>query len=209
MIGLPIDGESMASIGKRSWTLKDGTSSTSYRVSYKDPKGKWKRKDFKLRREASSFVQGLKTHDHTDTKTVPTVAKAAEYWLDVCEHVGRKGRPPVETSTLNAYKGHVHNHIVPRLGASKVTEVTPQVIHELVRDMLSDLSRPLARKVLISLGAILAECKLRGYLVENPCANITIRINSGRHKQEVDTPSKEIVLRILSHSDSRASSTNR
>lgn len=196
----------MSSIQRIEWTRKDGSIGFHYRVTYKDASGKWRPKAFRKKAEATAFIERIGAEVANGTHVsgkVPTVTEGAEIWLRTCEHVGRHGHPPVEKHTLRTYKGHVKNHILPRLGGKKMSQITPPVARQFVNDLLTDLSRPMARKVLISAYSIFDECRLQGLVAVNPFDGIKIQVNAGRHEDEVEIPEKEDVKKILAYADEK------
>ncbi len=110
-----------------------------------------------------------------------------------------------ETSTLRSYNSHVANHLVPRLGHKKLTAITPPVVRALLETMIADgMSRAMTKKVLTSLSAIFTECRARGIVATNPCDGISLQVNAGRHKKEIEVPSKDDVRAVLRYVDDRA-----
>jgi hypothetical protein len=45
----------MAMVNKREWKNKDGSTSSIWRVQFKDSGGAWRRKDFEFKRDAVTF----------------------------------------------------------------------------------------------------------------------------------------------------------
>src|SRR5262249_18488682 len=57
------------------------------------------------------------------------------------------------------YRQHVNLHIAPRLGRLKLAHLTPAKVETFRDDLLANLSRPMARKVLTSLKSLLKGAK--------------------------------------------------
>jgi integrase len=90
---------------------------------------------------------------HTAPSKSETVAEAAQHWLNRVEAEGR------ERGTLAQYRQHVRIHIAPRIGRYKLAHLMPTKIESFRDDLLADLSRPMARKVLTSLKSLLKVAK--------------------------------------------------
>jgi integrase len=86
---------------------------------------------------------------HVAPSISPSMVEAAENWLTYVELEGR------ERSTLAQYRQHVELHILPRLGHEKLAALTTPRINAFRDDLLTGLSRALARKVLTSTKSIL------------------------------------------------------
>ena len=105
--------------------------------------------------------------------------------------IGSSGSKPDarERSTIDQYRQHVKLHIKPRLGRTKLAQLTPTQVDNFRDELLAELSRPLARKVLTSFKSIL---KVANY--SQVAANVTIgRDKRGKRKLEVgvDLPTPE------------------
>lgn len=77
---------------------------------------------------------------------------------------GRGDRGPAEASTLRQCRYHVDNYIVPKLGRLKLSRLTKDRVMAFRNELLAEVSRPLARKILTSLKGILSEAVDRGKL---------------------------------------------
>jgi len=64
-----------------------------------------------------------------------------------------------ERGTLAQYGQHVNLHIAPRIGKLKLAHLTPAKVEAFRDDLLANLSRPMARKVLTSLKSLLKAAK--------------------------------------------------
>ena len=71
------------------------------------------------------------------------------------------GHGPAERSTIRQYRQHVDLHIVPRIGGINLAKLTQTRVETFRNDLLVELSRPLARKVLTSLKSLLKAAKVR------------------------------------------------
>ena len=106
------------SVRKRSWTNRDGTEGVAWVAAYADHSGKRRIRSFPRQREALAFhtaVAGeLRGGVHVPDAASVTVAEAGRLWLG-CEAAG------LERSTVDAYRQHLDRHIVPLIGAIKLS----------------------------------------------------------------------------------------
>ena len=86
---------------------------------------------------------------HVAPSQSPTVAQAADTWLK--EVKARNA----ERSTIEHYERHINLHIVPLHWHTKLAALTHDRVVAFRDELLAELSRPLARKVLVSLKSLL------------------------------------------------------
>jgi integrase len=204
MLG-PGEGTNQMSVRKRAWTTGKGEKKEAWLVDYVDQAGGRHIKTFGRKREADAYHASVRVDVrkgvHTPENKSITVAEAAEDWLDYIESEGR------ERSTLDQYKQHVRLHIVPRIGGTKLAHLTTPFCEKFRDELVRDLSRPMARKVLGSLKAILKDAKRRGNVTTNVAADTTIKAKS-REKRKVkagvDFPLPDEVRRMLGAVDGRS-----
>ena len=94
---------------------------------------------------AVNVAQGV----HVAPSKSLTMREAAEVWIKRVEARGR------ERSTVRQYRQHVDLHINPRLGAVKLAHLTTKPIEDFRDDLLTKMTRPMARKVMTSLKSLL------------------------------------------------------
>jgi integrase len=178
------------SIRKVTWKTKQGTSER-WLVDYVDQDGSRCAKNFKLKKDADLYhaqvnvevAQGI----HTSPSKSPTVAEAAEKWLQRIE--GRKR----ERSTIRQYQQH-RDHIVRRIGSVKLAQLTPGTVGDFRDRLQLELSKPLARKVLTSFKSILKAGK-RSHIA----TDVSIERDKREDHVEVgrDLPSNAEVKRLI------------
>jgi len=186
------------SVRKRNWTTKSGEARSRWVVAYNDATGAPHIETFERRRDADAREAEIKTRlragTHSAMSSSPTVAEAAQNWLTFIEGEGR------ERTTLKQYREHVRVHINPRIGREKLASLTTPRIHQFRDGLLRDLSRPMARKVLVSLKSLIKDAQRRGDVAHNAASPVSIVIASrDRHKVEVgvDIPSADEVRRLI------------
>src|SRR5262245_33110581 len=193
------------SIRKRKWKTARGVECEAWVVDYTDQQGERRQKTVATKKEAGAWSvtarhevqQGIHT---ADSKSI-TVAQAADDWIAYVKLEGR------ERSTTEQYERHVHLHIVPRLGREKLARLTTPRINKFRDELLTTMSRATARKVLVSLKAILRDAKRRGNLAQNVAADVRIASDQ-REKQKlrvgVDIPTPDEIKRIISAATGKA-----
>ena len=154
------------SVRKRTWKSPSGEPKEAWVVDYVDQHGERHIKTFAKKRDADAHhaIVGtaVRAGTHTaDSKSV-TVAKAAELWLDSCDAAG------LERSTVAAYRQHAALHIVPVLGALKLSQLTVPLVRGFEERLRQDGRTPaMVRKARRSLGALLADAQERGLVAQN------------------------------------------
>jgi integrase len=186
------------SIRKRKWRTANGDVREAWIVDYRDGQGDRHIETFEKKKDADDYHATVKVDVRQGIHTAPnksvTVAQAATDWLT---HVEREGR---ERSTVAQYSQHVHSHINPRIGNEKLARLTAPRIEAFRDDLLSAISRPLARKVIVSLKSILRDAHRRGNVAQNVAAGVKITIDKrGRRKLQagVDFPTPDEVSAII------------
>jgi integrase len=181
------------SVRKRLWTTRRGESKEAWIVDYIDQDGDRHIETFERKKDADAFHATVRVDVskgiHTAPAKSPTVAEAAESWIKRVEADGR------ERTTVRQYRQHINLHIMPRLGRIKLAHLTPSKVEAFRDDLLANLSRPLARKVLTSFKSLLKIAKHA-----HVTADVSIgRGNRGERKLEVgvDIPSPEEIRRLL------------
>jgi len=186
------------SVRKRKWITRKGEVKEAWIVDYTDQSGQRTIRTFEKKKEADAYLTTVK-HEvkegiHTPISKSITVAKAAEDWL---AYVGGEGR---ERSTLEQYEQHVRLHILPRIGNEKLTRLTTPRMEALRDGLIKSMSRPMAKKVLKSVKAILKDAKRRGNVAQNVAADVSITTH-GRTKAKLevgrDIPTRAEVQRII------------
>jgi len=122
------------------------------------------------------------------------ISAAAENWISFVAGEGR------ERSTIEQYRQHVRHHIIPRLGAEKLARLTSPRINAFRDELIKDMSRAMAKKVLGSLKAILKDAKRLGNVAQNVAADVSIT-TQGRTKPKLeigrDIPTGAEIQRIV------------
>ena len=142
----------------------------------------------------------MRAGTHTPASRSITVAQAAAEWIAYVELERR------ERGTIQGYRQHVDLHINPRLGRERLAKLTTPRINKFRDDLLANMSRPLAKKVLTSLKSLLKDAQRRGNVAQNVARDVSIGIDK-RDKRKlkvgVDIPTREEIKRILDAASGR------
>lgn len=183
----------------------------TYQVRYqsRSTKSGYQYKTFHSLKAARAFLESGKTQAAAETThpEIDTVAKAADWWLRICEREGLNGREPVTYYTLKnySYRARFIEEYDWKKGLRQIT--APDVVAFRSWLLQSGVSRSLASKVLSVLHSIMKEMTIRGVIPYNVASGISIRQES-RYTEPVTIPSKKDVMALLSTADALAASTN-
>jgi integrase len=171
------------SVRKRSWVTTKGEQREAWLVDYVDQHGGRHIETFERKRDADarhSVVNvGVRQGTHTPTSASITVAEAAEDWI--AKAIANKR----ERSTTDQYRQHINHHLKPRLGDEKLARLTTPRIETFCDELLTSLSRALAKKVLASLKMLLNEARRRGNVAQNVAHGVSIAIPKRSKKKLV------------------------
>lgn len=194
------------SIRKRTWTGADGAERAGWQADYLDAQGVRRRKVFPRKKEAESFLltaRGeVRDGVHVPDSESVTLAEAGRLWLAAKTRAGR------ERSTTDQYRQHLELHIVPLIGTDRLNTLTVPRIRAFEEKLLDEGRSPaMVRKVLVSLGSLLADAQERGLTARNPVRDMRGRRGTAERRAEKrargrlqvgqDIPSPEEVKAIV------------
>jgi integrase len=186
------------SVRKRTWTTRKGEQKESWIVDYTDQQGARHIQTFERKKEADDCHATVRVDVgkgvHTPHSKSLTVAEAAEKWITFVKLEGR------ERSTIDHYQNHIDHHINPRLGREKLAKLTTPRIQAFRDDLLANLSRAQAKKVLTSLKSLLKDAKRRGNVAQNVAQDVSISTDKrakSKLKVGVDIPTPDEIKRIV------------
>ena len=192
------------SVRKRTWKSPSGEMREAWVVDYVDQHGERHIKTFAKKRDADAHhaVVGaaVRAGTHTADSKSATVAKAAELWLASCDAAG------LERTSITAYRQRVDLHIVPYLGALRLTQLTVPLVRGFEDRLRQDgRSAAMIRNTRRSLGALLADAQERGLVGQNIVRSLYTRRRSrrtegnGKLKIGIDIPSPNEIRAIIAH----------
>jgi integrase len=212
------------SVRKRTWKTKgklnretgereNGKEREAWIVDYFDQEGHRHIETFERKKDADArhaeVRVDVKAGVHIAPSKSPTLKEAGESWIKSAESHG------LERTTIDQYRQHLKYHLVPFIGARRLSEISPPVVRDL-EDRLhhEGRSKAMIRKVLVSLGSILADAQEQGLAARNAVREL--RRNRRRGKEHnaqkrdkgklevgVDIPSPEEIRAILAHAKGR------
>lgn len=173
----------MSSVRKRKWTTKAGVEKEAWAVDYVDATGNRRLKTFKLKRAADQFAATatveVRDGTHVADAASVTVAEGCRLWIRSTEQAGR------ERTTVDQYRQHADLHINPLIGTTKLTQLTAPSIRAF-EDKLLELGRSpaMVKKVLVSVGSMLADALERGLVGRNVVREMKRRRGASDHRAE-------------------------
>jgi integrase len=179
---------------------------TTWLVDYFDQEGKRHNKTFATQKDAKEWrdriTVEIKDGVHTPEASSITVAEAGELWLAQGKTDG------LEHGTLKQYEQHLRLHITPFIGRIKLAHLAPAHVQRLRDNLIKEgRSRDMARRVVVSLGALLASAMSYGKVARN-VVHDAARLRKGRDRKldgrhdrrlevGVDIPTKDEIRAML------------
>jgi len=153
------------SVRKRKWTTH-GENREAWIADYVDQGGERHIKTFATKTEALAFHAQANVEvakgTHTADRRSPTIAQAAELWLQSCTNAN------LEPATLAPYRSHVRLHINPLLGAVRLSQLTAPMVRNFEDRLAAQGRSPaMVHRVMVSLGSIVADAFERGLVAQN------------------------------------------
>lgn len=185
------------SVRKRKWTTRGGEVKEAWIVDYVSD-GERHIETFKKKKDADAYAQqvgvDIRAGTHTPVSKSITVAKAAEDWIKAVELEKR------EASTIAQYRQHAR-HITERIGNRKLANLTTPAINALRDELLTSMSRAMARKVLSSLKSLLRDAQRRGNVAQNVALSVK-RIDADKRGERrlrigVEIPSADEIKALI------------
>jgi len=192
------------SVRKRTWTTSKGELKEAWIVDYSDQTGARHLKTFDRKKDADAYAAtvrvDIRAGVHTSSKV--TVAHAGKHWIDSCKAHG------LEASTLESYQQHLDDHIMPYLGAVKLSQLTVPLVRDFMDKLRANGRSPaMVKRVIGDLGSILADAQERGEVAQNVVRSLSKRRKrreaerrqKGKLKVGVDIPTPAEIKAIVAH----------
>lgn len=119
-----------------------------------------------------------------------TISEVAQMWLRRCEV------EKLERATMHSYRGHVRNHIEPKIGQLLLKELTVTDVREFLDTMLVESTRAMAKKCLTTLRSIINAAIERGLVAHNVAREAKLR-RSSRHDPDRVFPTKDEIRALI------------
>jgi integrase len=196
-------------VRKRAWTTKSGQRREAWVVDYVDQQGDRHIETFARKKDADEYRATVNVAVNSGVHTAPsksvTVVEAGRLWIKTGED------SELERTTLDTYRQHVDLHIVPLLGTLKLSQLTVPIVRDFMDKLQTNGRSPImVKRVVISLGSLLADSQERGLVAQNVVRSLrSSRRKKGRTRQNaklkvgVDIPSPIEIKAIVEHLDGR------
>jgi integrase len=194
------------SVRKREWITPKGVEKFAWVVDYTDIAGKRRLKTFAKKKEADAFAATasveVREGTHVADRETVTVEAAGKLWIASTKAAD------LERSSVEDYERTLRLHIVPLIGSLRLNALTTARLRAF-EDELRETGRSasMAKRVLTSLGTMLADAQERGLVVRNAAREMQARRGSkadrqekrqkGRLKVGVDIPTREDVKALV------------
>jgi len=196
------------SVRKRKWTTAKGEPREAWIVDYVDQQGDRHIETFPRKKDADARHAEVYVNVGAGTHVAPsksvTVKEAGESWIRAAEADG------LERATVDQYRQHLNLHIAPFIGRLKLSDLNPQAVRNFEGRLQAEGRSPaMVRKVITSLGSLVADARELGLTGHNAVRDL--RRNRGRGKDKskkrqkrklkvgVDIPTPEDISAILRH----------
>jgi integrase len=189
----------MANIRKRA--LPSGM--IRWEVAYIDGAGERRAKLFATKTAAAAWLidaqSDLKRGLHTASSVSPTVKEAAALWIERCK------AKKLETMSIKGYEEHVDLHIVPFIGAKKLSDLTVPAVNAFADELgKAGRSAAMIKKVIRSLGSIFREARRRGLSNVAPTVGLDLDLPERADPRPV-IPTKAELQAIITGTTARPS----
>ena len=125
-----------------------------------------------------------------------TIRDAAKLWIARCE------LEQLERATLHSYRGHVKNHIEPKMGHLLLTQLSPVHVRDFLDAMLRDSTRAMAKKCLTTLRSIISAAQERGLVQHKVARDVKLR-RTERHDPDRVFPTKGEIKALIANAPAK------
>jgi integrase len=187
-------------VRKRRWITRLGEAKEAWIVDYRVNGSRHieqfiRKKDADAREAQVSVDIGKGIHIAPSKS--PTVAQAGAKWLDSSDKL--------EASTVESYRQHLRDHIVPFIGDLKLGHITVPVVRNFMDKLKTEGRSPaMIRRVVSDLGSILSDSQERGEIAHNAVRSLSKRRKKGagerrgqKLKVGVDIPTPDEIGAII------------
>lgn len=170
------------SVRKRVWTTK-GITKSAWVVDYRDGSGTRRQKTFEKQRDARAWSSqtdvAIEKGVHVPDRATVNVRSAAASWLKACEANG------LERTTIESYRSHVQYHLSPMIGEVLLSKISVPFVRTFEDQLRAGGRSPsMVKRVVGSLGAIIANAQETGLAAHNAVRDIRGRRNGKERRQE-------------------------
>jgi integrase len=179
-------------VRKRKWVRRSGEEREAWVADYTDQHGNRRLKTFVRKKEADAYAATthIEVRDGThiaDSASI-TVTAAGELWIAKVRQDGR------ERTTVEQYQQHLKFHIEPYLGNLKLSHLSAPLVRAFEDKLRAGTPAPgeetaeprsqaMTKKIIGSLGALLAEAQERGLVARNVVRELRSRRKRGKDRR--------------------------
>jgi integrase len=172
------------SVRKRTWKTDLGEDRSAWVADYTDQLGHRHLKTFEKKKDADAYhaqvAVDVRAGLHVADSRSITVAEAGELWITSREAAG------LERATLVNYRRRLDLHIVPLIGATKLSNLSVPFLRSFEDRLRQDRSSIVTRAVMVSLSSILSDAQERGLVAQNVARGLRSRRSGERHKKRLE-----------------------
>jgi integrase len=168
------------SVRKRKWITRKGEEREAWICQYIDQDGVDRITTHRTKKEAEAFQDTVRSNVrkgiHTTSKV--TVAEAGKKWL-----VDAEDR--LEPATVESYRQHLDDHIIPYIGPVKLSQLTVPLVREFMDELRANKRSPaMIKRVVGDLGSILTDAQERGLVAQNVVRSLNPHKKRTRRRAE-------------------------
>jgi integrase len=151
-------------------------------VDYVDQQGERHIETFAKKKDADTrhaeVRVDVKAGVHVAASKSVTVKQAGASWIKAAESAG------LERATVKQYREHVDQHIAPFIGSAKLSELTAQAVRKFEDRLREEKRSPaMVRKIIGSLGSLLADAQEQGLSARNAVRDLRRNRRRGKEHQ--------------------------
>src|SRR5262245_37177524 len=201
------------SVRKRKWLTRSGEERKAWIVDYVDQRGERHIETFAKKKDADARHAEVRVDVRSGVHVAPsksvTVKEAGATWIQAAEAAG------LERATIKQYREHVDQHIVPFIGAVKLSEINAQTVRKFEDGLRGQKRSPaMVRKVISSLGSLLADAQEQGLAAKNAVRDLrrnrrrskdrnAEKRQKGKLKVGLDIPNPGEIKAVIAHAKGR------
>jgi integrase len=196
------------SVRKREWVTSKGERREAWIVDYVDQQGARHIRTFERQKDAKAYEDsvGVDVRAGIHTSSKATIADAGKHWIVACKANG------LEASTIESYQQHLDDHIIPYIGAVKLSQMTVPLVRNFMDRLRTDgRSSAMIKRVVGDLGSMLADAQERGEVAQNVVRSLSKRKKrreaerrqKGKLRVGVDIPTPTEIKAIVAHLQGR------
>ena len=201
------------SVRKRKWITSKGEEREAWVVDYVDQTGQRHLQTFERKKDADARHAKVNVDVDAGVHVAPsksiTVREAGESWIRAAEAA------ELERSTVKQYREHVDQHIVPFIGPLKLSELSAQAVRKFEDRLRGEgRSQAMVRKIIGSLGSLLADAQEQGLAAHNAVRDLRRNRRRGKERNAekrqrgklkvgVDIPTPSEIKAIIANAKGR------